>query len=45
MSNAVVEVYRGDQAERVTLQPGQLVLLDETYSLRLVGLDDVAGAP
>ena len=35
---AVVEVYYGDQEERVTLEPGQLVMLDETYSVRLVEL-------
>lgn len=33
---AVIEVYRGDQEERVTLDGGQLVLIDETYSVRLV---------
>lgn len=35
---AVVAVYRGDQEELVTLDPGQLVLIDETYSVRLVEL-------
>jgi hypothetical protein len=34
---AVVEVYYGDQEERVTLEPGQLVMIDETCSVRLVG--------
>ena len=33
---AVVAVYRGDQEEHVTLDEGQLVLIDETYSVRLV---------
>lgn len=35
---AVIEVYRGDQEELITLDPGQLVLIDETYSVRLVEL-------
>lgn len=35
---AVVAVYRGDQEELLTLDHGQLVLIDETYSLRLVEL-------
>lgn len=35
---AVIAVYRGDQEENVTLDGGQLVLLDETYSFRLVEL-------
>jgi hypothetical protein len=35
---AVVAVYRGDQEEQITLDPGQLVLIDETYSVRLVEL-------
>lgn len=36
--HAVIAVYRGDQEEFVTLDPGQLVLIDETYSVRLVEL-------
>lgn len=35
---AVVEVHRGDQEERVTLEAGQLVRIDDTYSVRLVEL-------
>jgi hypothetical protein len=35
---AVVAVYRGDQEELVTLDEGQLALIDETYSVRLVEL-------
>jgi hypothetical protein len=39
---AVIEVYRGDQEELVTLDEGQLVTVDETYSVRLVDVDDTA---
>lgn len=35
---AVIEVYRGDQDERVALEAGQLVRLDDAYSIRLVEL-------
>ncbi len=33
---AVVAVYRGDQEENVTLEQGQLTIIDDTYSVRLV---------
>jgi hypothetical protein len=36
---AVVAVYRGDQQEIGALALGELVKLDETYSVRLVGFD------
>lgn len=39
MKRAVVEVYRGDQAERVTLDLGQLTIIDDTYSVRLVEVE------
>jgi hypothetical protein len=35
---AVVAVYRGDQEENVTLEQGQLTIIDDTYSVRLVEL-------
>lgn len=42
MKRAVVEVYRGDQEERVTLDLDQLTIVDETYSLRLVDVETEA---
>jgi len=32
----VIELNQGDHTERVTLEPGQLVWIDDVYSLRLV---------
>lgn len=37
-ARAVLEVCRGDQAEIVTLEPGELVHIDDTYAVRLVEL-------
>lgn len=39
---AVIEVYRGDHTERVTLALGELADVDDTYRVRLVNVDDTA---